>query len=86
MSSLASQRLVGWKVICAYLRCSERQARRWASKHRSSELRLPIGRYPLAHDPRRKGNGHGRVVAYVDDLDAWEARVLRGTRSATSGK
>jgi len=76
MTTTANLRLVGWKTIAAYLRCSVRSARRLASKRLPEELRLPVSRDPAP--------GSNRVRAYADEVDAWERRTARARRVATN--
>lgn len=56
-------------VIASYLGLSPRMVRRLASPHRPPELRLPLFR--LTDTTGR----NARLYAYVDELEAWEARV-----------
>src|SRR5688572_7547319 len=65
-SNESSDRLDSWKAIAAYLRRTERTARRWEQTER-----LPVHR--LQHQERSS------VYAFKSELDAWLA--ARGARA-----
>ena len=52
------RRLVGWKTIGQFLRCTERTARRW-----EADRGMPVHRIP--------GGGRSSVWASTDELSAW---------------
>jgi len=52
------RRLVGWKAIGQFLRCTERTARRW-----EADRGMPVHRIP--------GGGRSSVWASTDELSAW---------------
>jgi hypothetical protein len=52
------RRLVGWKAIGQFLRCTERTARRW-----EADRGMPVHRIP--------GGGRSSVWASADELSAW---------------
>jgi hypothetical protein len=62
-------RLDTLKVIAGYLGLSPRMVRRLAASHRPTELRLPLFRLTDA------AGANARLYAYVDELEAWEARM-----------
>lgn len=62
-------RLDTLKVIAGYLGLSPRMCRRLAAPHRPDELRLPLFRLTASE------GANARLYAYVDELDAWEARM-----------
>src|ERR1700728_4666937 len=51
-------RLVGWKAIGQFLRCTERTARRW-----EADRAMPVHRVP--------GGGRSLVWADAEELTAW---------------
>jgi Tfp pilus assembly protein PilF len=53
-----SSRLIGWKAIGHFLRCTERTARRW-----EADRALPVHRVP--------GGGRSSVWALTEELSAW---------------
>jgi len=53
-----SRRLIGWKAIGQFLRCTERTARRW-----EADRGMPVHRIP--------GGGRSSVWASPDELSAW---------------
>jgi len=59
--------LRGWKAIAAFLDVSVRQARRFASKYRRDEERLPVQRDGL-------GTQRIHVRADIAALEEWERR------------
>ena len=75
MTATARHRLSGWKVIAAYLRVSERAARRLARASIPDLLRLPVFR--LSPEP------NAPVCAHTDELAAWEQRVSEARRVVT---
>lgn len=69
------QRLTGWKMVAAFLRISERAARRLAHRSVPEELRLPV--YRLLQGPSSP------VCAHTDELVAWEERIMKARRVVT---
>ncbi len=64
-------RLVGWKAIGQFLRCTERTARRW-----EADRAMPVHRMP--------GGGRSLVWAHAEELTAWLSALPSDARAEVS--